>query len=75
MPYISIKAFPKNKEIKEDVVDKVNEVFAELWGCPREAISISLEEIEPEKWEETVVKKDIEKNKDKMMVLNGKKLY
>lgn len=75
MPYISIKAFPKDKEIKEKVVDEINEVFAKYWGCPREAISISLEEVEPANWEENVVKKDIEISKDKMFILNGKKSY
>lgn len=32
-------------------------------------------EIKPEDWVETVEKKEIEPNKDKMMVLNGKKMY
>ncbi len=75
MPYIAIKAYPKDKEIKEKVVDEINEIFIKYWGCPKEAISISLEEFQPESWEEKVVKPEIEPNKDKMMVLSGEKKY
>ena len=45
MPYISIKCYPKNEATKKAVVEKINETFLELWGCPPEAITISLEEI------------------------------
>jgi len=74
MPYIAIKCYPKDEETKKKVVDKINEVFLENWGCPKEAISISLEEVAPENWQE-VVKTDIEPNSEKMMVLSGEKKY
>ena len=45
MPYIAIKSFPKDEETKKKVVDKINQVFLEVWGCPQEALTISLEEI------------------------------
>lgn len=75
MPYISIKAYPKDKAIKEAVAEKINAVFLELWGCPQEAISISIEEVIPSDWEEKIVKPEIEPNKKKMLVLFGEKLY
>ena len=75
MPYIRIKAYPKDKATKQKVVDAINKAFVDNWGCKTEAISISIEEIKPEDWVETVEKKEIEPNKDKMMVLNGKKMY
>ncbi len=74
MPYIAIKAYPKDEAIKKEVVDRVFDTFAELWGCPKEAISISLEEVDPADWEQ-VVKNEIEPKQDKMMVRDGKKLY
>lgn len=74
MPYISIKAFPKDEETKKKVVDKINQVFLEEWGCPQEALTISLEEISPDDWNEKVLKTEIEPKKDNMMILNGKKL-
>ena len=75
MPYIAIKAYPKDAETKKKVVDEINEIFIKYWGCPKEAISVSLEEFAPETWEEKVVKPEIEPNKDKMMILSGEKKY
>ena len=73
MPYIAIKCYPKDEATKKAVVEKINETFLELWGCPPEAITISLEEIQPDDWKETVVKPEIEPNMDKMMIVSGKK--
>ena len=50
MPYIAIKAFPKDAETKKKVVEKINQIFLEEWGCPQEAVTISLEEIVPDEW-------------------------
>ena len=75
MPYIAIKAYPKDFETKKKVVDKINQIFIDEWGCPPQAISISIEEIKPEQWADTVVKPEIEPKKDKMLVLDGEKLY
>ena len=75
MPYIAIKAYPKDEEIKKKVVDEINEIFLKYWGCPGEAISISMEEFAPETWEEKVVKAEIEPNSHKMMILSGEKKY
>ena len=75
MPYIAIKAFPKDEETKRKVIDKINQVFLEEWGCPQEALTISMEEIMPDDWSEKVLKPEIEPKKDRMMILNGEKTY
>ncbi len=75
MPYIAIKAYPKDEETKKKVVDEINEIFLKYWGCPQEAISISMESFKPEDWENAVVKTEIEPNADKMMILAGQKKY
>jgi len=75
MPYIRIKAYPKDQATKEKVVEAINKAFVDNWGCPPQAISISIEEVAPEDWVETVEKAEIEPNADKMFVLNGKKKY
>ena len=75
MPYIAIKAYPKDEAIKKRVADRINQVFLEEWGCSPEAISISIEEVSPEKWTDEVVKKEIEPQKDKMIILDDKKNY
>lgn len=74
MPYIKIKCYPKDDKTKQKVAEEINNVFLKYWGCPKEAISISLEEVDPSNWE-NVVKNDIEPNKEKMMILSGEKKF
>ena len=31
MPYIAIKTFPKDEELKRKAIEKLNEVFQEYW--------------------------------------------
>jgi len=64
-----------DEETKKKLVEKINEVFLEVWGCSQQALTISLEEIDPSDWNEQVVKTQIEPNKDKMMILSGEKQY
>ncbi|MBQ4093350.1 MAG: tautomerase family protein [Firmicutes bacterium] len=73
MPYIAIKSYPKDEETKKLLVEKINDVVMEVTGCPPQAITISLEEILPEDWEEKIVKPEIEPNLDKMMILSGER--
>ena len=75
MPYIAIKAYPKDEETKKKLVERINEAVLEIWGCPQNAITVSVESIEPDRWEETVVKTEIEPQADKMMILSGVKKY
>jgi len=74
MPYIAIKAYPKDEETKKKVVNEINEVFLKYWGCPAEAITVSLEEVMPENWHQ-VVENEIKPNADKMMILSGDKKF
>jgi len=73
MPYIAIKAYPKDEATKQAVVEKINQIFLETWGCPQQAITISVEEIAPEHWQQQVVLPEIEPKLDKMVILNGEK--
>lgn len=75
MPYIAIKGYPKDAETTKKVVEEINEIFLKHWGCPQEAISISVEQFDPEVWVEQIVKPEIEPKKDKMMIYSGKKQY
>ena len=75
MPYVAIKAYPKDEATKKLIAEKIARVFEENWGCPREAISISIEEIAPEKWEDTVMKAEVLPNREKMLILSGEKQY
>ncbi|MBQ7265335.1 MAG: tautomerase family protein [Firmicutes bacterium] len=75
MPYIAIKSYPKDEEIKKRVIEGINKVLLEEMGCSQEAICISMEEVKPEEWVEKVRTPEIEPNKDKMKILYGKKMY
>ena len=75
MPSISIKSFPKDEATKKKLADQINQVFLETWGCPQEAITISLEEVAPSDWDAQVRKPEIETHKDQMMILDGQKKY
>ena len=75
MPYIAIKAYPKDEETKKKVVDEINEVVLKYWGCPPKAVTISVEEILPEDCTEKVVKPIIEPLGDKVMIRSGEKKY
>ena len=75
MPYIKIKAYPKDPAVKPRVAERINQVFLEEWGCSPAAICISIEEVPPEKWDAQVRKPEIETNLSKMMILDGRKQY
>ena len=75
MPYIAIKAYQKNEEIKKKVVDQINDIFIKEWGCPPQAISISIEEFQPDEFEKKIQKAEVNVNKEKMMIFNGEKQY
>lgn len=75
MPYIAIKSYPKDEETKKRVVEKLNQLFLDEWGCPPQAMTISIEEVAPEDWEEKVAKPEIEPNQNHMMIVGGRKLY
>ncbi len=75
MPYIKIKAYPKDEKIKQSVIDKINQLFLDEWGCPQSAISISYETVEPDDWQVNVAENDIKNDLDKMYILDGQKKY
>ena len=75
MPFIKIKAYPKDEETKKKVVEEINEIFIKYWGCPQKALTIGIEEVAPEDWKEKVREPEIEPCKEKMMILDGIKQY
>lgn len=73
MPYISIKAYPRDSEAVDKLAQKIKEDIIELWGCSPETVSISFEAVAPEKWEEKVRKPQILAHPEKLRILDGKK--
>ena len=75
MPYVDIKCFPRTEEMRKDIVEKINTVLQEAWGCPAETISISLEEVTPENWDAQVKAAEMDPREDTMFILHGEKRY
>ncbi len=75
MPYISIKAYPKDEETKQKTAEAILDVLQKTWGAEREWVTISMEDVEPDDWDEKVVRGEILPKMDKVMILDGKKRY
>lgn len=75
MPYIAIKTYPKDQATIESMVEKVNAALLESLGCPQQAITISVQEVAREDWQEQIFKPEIEPNMDKMKIFAGEKRY
>ena len=75
MPYIAVKAYPKDEETKRKVAEEINQVFLKYWGCPPQAISISMEEVDPAEWERKVRIPEILPKLDNMLILDGEKKF
>ena len=58
MPHISIKMYPgRTEEVKKDLAEKTKDVICQEMNMEEKYISVSVEEIEKDKWNEEVVDK------------------
>lgn len=71
MPYIAIKAYPKDPAIQRRVAERIRQVFLEEWGCPNEAISVSMETVAPDDWERLVHRPEVLARPGIMLILDG----
>ena len=71
MPYIAVKMWPKDPEVKKKFAENLIKATVEAVGCPPQAVTVSMEEIDPSDWEEKVVKGEIESNKDRLTIIKG----
>lgn len=49
----------RSEEMKRNLVDEITKAIVKSLGVNESSISVALEEIEPDKWSETVYKPDI----------------
>ena len=75
MPYIAVKAFPMDEETKQKTAERILEVFRETWGAEPEWVTISMEDIAPDDWDEKIRRGEILPNLDKVLILDGAKRY
>ena len=56
MPHIDVKMFPgRNDEIKKNLAEKLLKTAAEELQIPAENLSVSVEDVDPKKWNEKSV--------------------
>ena len=55
MPYIVVKAYPKDEKIKQEVAEEITRIFAEKWGCPRSAVTVRIEEYAPDDFLDRII--------------------
>lgn len=55
MPHIAITMYPgRTPEQKQNIANKVQELFVEELGIDKKVISVSVEDIPKEKWEDSM---------------------
>ena len=65
MPHVHVKMYPgRTGEQKKALTDRIVKAMDETMGIEPKWISVSYEEIEPEEWDESVVKPDIAEKKE-----------
>lgn len=55
MPHINVKMFPgRSEEAKQSLADKIMVLAQEELGCPMEALSVSVQDVEQDVWDKDV---------------------
>lgn len=72
MPYIHVKMWPKTDDEKKAMANNLVKAITDALDCPAEYVTLSMEEIAPEKWEETVGP-ELEERTDQIYFIHGEK--
>ncbi|MBP5604428.1 MAG: tautomerase family protein [Ruminiclostridium sp.] len=60
MPHVSVKCYPgRTEEQKRLLAEKITSDVIEIFGAAEETVSVSIRDIDPEKWESEIVGKEI----------------
>ena len=74
IPYTTAKMWPKDEETRSVLAENISRAVQESIGCPPQAVTVSIDEIEKYKWAETVGP-DSEARKDRMFIAGGEKQF
>jgi 4-oxalocrotonate tautomerase len=67
MPHVSVKMYPgRSEQQKAKLADEITRVVMSVAACPESAVSVSIEDVAPDRWAEDVYKPDIEGNWDRV---------
>ena len=75
MPFISVKAFPMDEAIKQKTAEAILEVFRTTWGAQPEWVTIAMEDVAPDEWDEKVVRAEILSDSERILIRDGQKQY
>lgn len=65
MPHVEIKCFSgRTDEQKTECAEKIAEVIANTLGCKTSSVSVSIKDVDEEKWKEEVWDREIVPNED-----------
>jgi len=67
MPHVIIKLYPgRSEEQKRQLADAIADNVASIAKCEEKSVSVSIEEVDPDAWPETVYRPDIIEKADKL---------
>lgn len=67
MPHVIVKLWPgKTEEQKSRLAEKIVKDIIEVFHSKEASISVSMEEVNPDDWNEQVYKPDIESKRDSL---------
>lgn len=66
MPYIAIKTIPKDEKTKRNAVEQIEKIVLDTWGCPPEAITISVEEVTSDEFRTKIREQEVIAKMDKV---------
>lgn len=60
MPYVSVKCYPgRTEEQKKQLAEKITRDVMEVFNAPAEHVSVSIQDVAPDKWQEQVYDTEI----------------
>lgn len=75
MPHIIVKLYPgRTEEQKISLAEQITKDVVTIAKCPAEAVSVAIEEVEPERWNEEVYKPYILNNDSNLYKKSAKTL-
>ncbi len=67
MPHVIVKlAAGKSEQQKMRLVEAITKSVTDIFGVKEEAVSVAMEEVQPQDWLEKVYKPDIKPNLDRL---------
>ena len=67
MPHITVNMFPgRTEEQKQKLTDEIVKSIVSITQCAERAVSVAINEVAPDDWDETVYTTDILKNRDSL---------